>query len=316
MTKTRTPAPEITMWDCDGVLAYNSEELAMPVAAIVLNEQMKLLSAGAPQFDVADFTVRYAGGHFKDFVTLANDMLKPHNLVLPGYEELDVIKCARTVDVLTREARTAPDLSAALLANHAIGMKQCVVTSSELNRVLPCIEKIEGFSFGTHVYSAADTMKKLFGEIRPKPQPDVYVYAALDNDVFGRLTSGEETRGEYGAYKNAVFKALKDGTFEENRDIFLHNRATRAVAVEDSSGGVGAAVRASIPVIGYNGSTHIVDKAKHADMLLQKGAIAVFDNFTDVAASIAAMKGLTPRLVQQQQQQQQARHQPARMLRP
>ncbi len=309
MTSKRSLSPSIVMWDCDGVLAQNSEELAMPVAAIVLNEQMKLLHPQAPQFDVADFTVRYAGGHFKDFVTLANDMLKPQGLALPGYEELDVIKCARTIDVLTREARPAPDLAAALLSNHRIGMDQVVVTSSELNRVLPCIEKIEGFSFGNRVYSAADTMKALFGEIRPKPQPDIYIHAALDNNVFGRLTSGEETVGEYGYFKAAVHKALKEGIFEEHRDAFMHNRATRAIAVEDSTGGVGAAVRAGIPVIGYSGSTHIVDKQAHAAKLLEKGAVAVYDNFVDVATHIARIKGVEPRF-EQRQQQQQAQHRP------
>lgn len=255
--------PEVIFWDCDGVLANNSEALAMPIAGIILNEAMKALHPGAPQFDIDTFTTKYAGGHFSQFYKLAEDMLKGFDasLQLLPEAELDLLKVSRTVEVLSEKARPAADLSPMLRNMHALGFKQLVVSSSELNRVLPCVEKIVGYDFGGswspmgtgRVISAADTIAMIFGERRVKPMPDV-----------------------------AGFSAMAAGIYAE--------RSIKGLAIEDSASGAQCWKNDGIPFIGYVGGEHILDKDTHAKMLLEKGALAVFDNFKEMNAYVTSLK--------------------------
>ncbi len=248
----------VVFWDCDGVIAQNSESIAMPIAGIVLNEAMRELHPEAPQFDMTTFTTDYAGGHFTQFYKIAGEMMTPLGLTLPPYEDLDAIKIARTVSALAEGAKPAPELSGALQWLDAHGITQCVVSSSEFNRVLPCVDKVEGYDFGGpeyaggRVYSAADTMIRIFGEPRVKPMPDICYHAAKEQGVYT-------------------------------------NRAIASIAVEDSTSGGQAWKNAGIPFIGYVGSTHFETpeaRAAQREKLLKLGAVAVYDNFTDVAAHI------------------------------
>ncbi len=257
--------PQVVFWDCDGVLANNSEALAMPVAGIILNEAMKDLHPDAPQFDIDSFTTKYAGGHFSQFYAIAAKMLIDAKLdaQLPPEADLDILKVARTVEVLTEQALPPVDLNVALQTLDRAGLKMCVVSSSEFNRVLPCLDKISGYDFGGafheggRVFSAADSMERVFGRRIVKPEPDVAFFAASAMGI------GAE-------------------------------RGTKGIAVEDSASGVTCWVRAGIPVIGYTGGDHILDKQAHGAMLKEKGAIAVFDTMADVSRHIVSLRTPAP----------------------
>jgi beta-phosphoglucomutase-like phosphatase (HAD superfamily) len=269
--------PDVVFWDCDGVLAINSEALAMPIAGILLNEAMRRLHPEAPQFDIKNFTAKYAGGHFSQFYALAVEMLKDFDasLLLPAHDELDAEKVRRTVEVLTEQAMPAADMAATLEMLRNANLRQCVVSSSEFNRVIPCVEKIVGQDFGGaykarplnesknnipdsaltldqgRVFSAADTMLTAYGERRVKPMPDIAYYAAKA-------------------------MGLSD--------------LSRGVAIEDSTSGIECWVRAGIPVIGYTGATHILDKDAHAEKLMALGAMAVYPTVSDIGRHIIAMR--------------------------
>lgn len=253
--------PLVVFWDCDGVLANNSEALAMPIAGIILNEALHTVHPEAPQFDIAEFTVKYAGGHFKDFHRYAVEMLAEFDpaLVLPGLEELDAVKVSRTVEVLTEQAMPAADMAQTIDMLRQAGLKQCVVSSSEFNRVLPCVEKIVGQDFGGaykqdgtggRVFSAADTMMEVHGAKIVKPDPTI-----------------------------AFFAAEKMGLSD----------LSRGVAIEDSESGVKCWVNAGIPVIGYVGGDHILDRDAHAQKLRDLGAVAVYPTMTDIGRHILKM---------------------------
>lgn len=254
--------PRVVLWDCDGVLGYNNEAIAMPVAGHVLNDAVRGLTQdeailAVALYDIEKFTVEKAGGHFNQFYEEVAGKLKPYGLTLPALADLDVIKIQRTIDELSEHSRPAPNLSPALAKLTTAGFEHGVATSSEFNRVLPSLAKIEGFDFGKHVYSAADTMMELYGEKRPKPLPDVYIHAAAQ---FGLHTEEERRLG--------------------------------AVAVEDSKSGMKAAIAAKIEkyAFGYVGGPHIPNKKEHARMLMDQGAAEVFDDMLDLASHVISIR--------------------------
>lgn len=240
--------------DCDGVIGVNSEEIAMPIAAIVLNDAMKeLVGDAAPQFDLATFTQEYAGGHFSQFYAMAAKMLEPHGKSLPPIEVMDEIKLSRTVEALRRNVYPAADFAPAMKYLMNMGFIPAAVSSSEIVRVKPCIEKVQGHEriFGDRIYSAADDMLRVFGRKIPKPEPDIGLHVARQLGVYAK-------------------------------------RGTHGLAIEDSSSGVKCWVAAGIPVVGYVGGTHINDKKAHAESLMDLGAVAVFETFEALSRYVAS----------------------------
>ncbi len=233
------------IWDCDGVLV-DSEKLAMRVAAEIVDEALK--NSGKPGVDIDQFVVDYAGKHFS------------HMLADVGLDDpegnLDRIKMQRTIEVLTNDVETFAGLRESMQALKDRGVVQAVATSSELLRVLPCLDKHSLTDFfrgpdGTlHVYSAMDSLSPPV----LKPEPDIYLYAMK-----------------------------RIGACPEN-----------AIAVEDSASGATAAVRAGLRVLGFIGAGHIPagQKEAHGRKLQAIGVARVFDAYHGFSDCVAALPGL------------------------
>lgn len=230
------------IWDCDGVLV-DSEIIAMRVAGEVINDELKRL--GRDTLDVDQFIVDYAGGHF-------SQMLKAYNIT-EDLDRIDAIKVRRTIDELTSRVETFNLLPEALQAAQQRNMKQAVATSSELNRVLPCLEKHNLTSFFTnealpHIYSAVNSLPVA----KPKPDPDVYQLALQQLGVLPE----------------------------------------EAVAIEDSVSGVKSAIAAGLQVIGYVGGSHIPvsSRQQHAEKLKSYGAAVVIDSYESFVDAVKLLE--------------------------
>lgn len=239
---------ETVIWDCDGVLV-DSEIIAMRVAGeIIYDELANLKSHHVQNINRADFAAQividYAGAHF-------SQMLTPFGITEEAeHNRLDAIKMERTIDELSRNVETFHRLRETLSALQSRGIKMAVATSSELFRVLPCLEKHNLTEFFTdkdgmeHIYSAVDSLNMP----TPKPAPDIYLHA-MKMIGANRLTS---------------------------------------LAVEDSRSGVKSARAAGLNVVGFTGGSHIplTHTACHAQMLTENGAFKVVSSAVDIFHTI------------------------------
>jgi len=239
------------IWDCDGVLV-DSEKIAMRVAAQIVNQALK--DGGKPGIDEDAFVVEYAGKHFMHMVQDCGlDDTNGH---------LETLKMQRTIEELSKHVDTFSGLFEVLTNLKAKGVKLAVATSSELSRVLPCLDKhglTEFFkdNLGVpHIYSAMDSLETP----SLKPKPDIYIHAC----------------------KN------------------LGLAAADVVAVEDSPSGVQSARSADLRVVAFIGASHIPldQKHTHTESLLRAagidGIIGVIDDYTkvpDFSAFVASSAG-------------------------
>lgn len=231
------------IWDCDGVLV-DSEIIAMRVAAEIVHEA--LIESGREGVDIDAFIVNYAGKHF-------SHMLEDCGLA-DANGDLDTIKMQRTIDELTAHVETFPRLKETLQYFKNKGVRMAVATSSELSRVVPCLEKHGLLEFFTdaagksHVYSAVDSLEKP----KLKPEPHIYLHA---------------------------MKQI--GATQKN-----------TIAVEDSPSGVKSARAAGLRVMAFTGAHHIPlgQAISHGERLKELGAEWRISSYADMPEIVSNIR--------------------------
>jgi len=152
------PAPQLIIFDCDGVLV-DSEIVAARVEAELLTR------AGLP-IEAEELAERYAGLTFRDILlALERDASTPLQASL--IDEAETLVDRR----LASEVRAVEGAAAAAAA---VKTAKCICSNSSAQRIETMLERT-GLKalFGNNVFSARDTPSG-----QPKPAPDVFFYAA------------------------------------------------------------------------------------------------------------------------------------------
>ncbi|EIM75660.1 hypothetical protein A33O_07540 [Nitratireductor aquibiodomus RA22] len=152
------PAPELVIFDCDGVLV-DSEIIASRVEARVLTQ------AG---FEITpeELASRYAGLTFKDILlSIEENADAPLQATLIDQAESEVDKKVR------KEVKPLEGVHEAVAA---VTMPKCVCSNSSYERVEAMLSRTRLLPFfKDHIYSSLETPSR-----QPKPAPDVFLYAA------------------------------------------------------------------------------------------------------------------------------------------
>ena len=240
--------------DCDGCL-LDSESLAMGDLGAKMHEG--LIAAGYKgEFDIPGFITGYAGWHAKNIV----EDIAAKTGVTPDLDKIVAAHKLSVIETLKRDVQTFEGMGSVLsLLTSGAKYGSAVVTSSELARVQPGLEKNEIFRHfvqgdTTHLYSGPDVMNRKLAEdpaspFKLKPAPDIYLHAA-------------ETMG---------VDITRTGTFE------------------DSFSGAKSAVAAGIGyIVGFVGGSHIPHNGKeeHARKLLEIGVHRVVRDVREIPLAI------------------------------
>ncbi|WP_159590623.1 HAD family hydrolase [Chelativorans xinjiangense] len=190
------PAPDLIIFDCDGVLV-DSEIVAARVEAEMLREAGYEISA-------EEIAQRYSGLTFRDILMSIEkeaEMLFQASLI--DHAE------ARTDERLRREVKAINGVAQAVAA---ITVKKCICSNSTGERIAAMLKKT-GLSplFHGVIFSSLETPSK-----RPKPAPDVFLFAA------------EKMEAD----------------------------PSRTFVIEDSVHGIAGARAAGMRVIGFTGASH------------------------------------------------------------
>ncbi len=152
------PAPDLVIFDCDGVLV-DSEIIAARVDAELITK------AGFP-IEPEELSERYAGLTFR-------------NILLEIEKEASIPLQASLIDDEQRmlDKRLAREVKAIDGAREAVALtpyKRCVCSNSSKARLEIMLTKTGILPlFGGDIFSAIDTPN-----VRPKPTPDIYLHAA------------------------------------------------------------------------------------------------------------------------------------------
>ncbi len=152
------PAPELVIFDCDGVLV-DSEIIASRVEARVLTE------AG---FEITpeELASRYAGLTFKDILlSIEENAEAPLQATLIDRAESEVDRKVR------KDVKAIDGVHEAVAR---IPLPKCVCSNSSHDRVEAMLTRTQLLPlFNGYIYSALETPTR-----QPKPAPDVFLYAA------------------------------------------------------------------------------------------------------------------------------------------
>ncbi|KAM3099569.1 HAD family hydrolase [Phormidesmis sp. 146-35] len=231
---------KVVLFDHDGTVV-DSEIIALKSAWQLTSEVAQAFS-GAKFYDLPEFVKRFAGKPYRDILALLYADA-PTALTEADLERLVIEEENRAIDHLTIEARATPGTPQVLSDLRDQTIEFALVSNSSLRRLSACLAASELTAYfpDDRIFSAHDSLSTR----RPKPLPDIYLYAA---------------------------KALK-------ADI------SHCVAVEDSISGVKSAVAAKIPqVVGYIGGTHInqSERSSRASMLRSAGAHFIIEQMPDL----------------------------------
>lgn len=190
------PTPDLVIFDCDGVLV-DSEIVAARVEAEMLREAGHDITA-------EELAERYAGLTFRDILIRIEEeaqMLFKASLI--DHAE------ARVDERLRKEVKPISGVAEAIAS---LSLKKCVCSNSSAARIAAMLERTGlNLFFEGMVFSSLATPSK-----RPKPAPDVFLYAA-------------EKMGAEPA---------------------------RCIVIEDSVHGITGARAAGMRVIGFTGASH------------------------------------------------------------
>lgn len=190
------PQPDLVIFDCDGVLV-DSEIIAARIEAALITE------AGYA-IDAEEIAGAYAGLTFKDI------LLKVEEKARIPFQASLIDRAEAMIDrALTTEVRA---IEGAAQAVASVTVPHCIVSNSRTERVNISLERTRLKPlFGDRIFSSLETPTR-----KPKPAPDVYLFAAK------------------------AMGAQPGNTF----------------AVEDSVHGVASAKAAGMRVIGFTGAAH------------------------------------------------------------
>jgi len=190
------PQPDLVIFDCDGVLV-DSEIVAARVEAEMLREAGYDISA-------EELAERYSGLTFKDImmhIEKEAQMLFQASLISQAEAKVD--------ERLRAEVKAIPGVAEAVLS---LSVKRCICSNSSEERIAAMLQRTRlAPLFEGVIFSSAATPTK-----RPKPAPDVFLYAA-------------ERMGA---------------------------EPTKTIVIEDSVHGITGARAAGMRVIGFTGASH------------------------------------------------------------
>jgi HAD superfamily hydrolase (TIGR01509 family) len=152
------PAPDLVIFDCDGVLV-DSEIVAARVEA-------ELLTAAGFEITPEELAARYSGLTFRDIMLAIEheaEMLFQASMI----EEAEAMVDKR----LAREVRPIEGAAQAVLS---VSGPKCICSNSSAHRIEAMLQRT-GLArfFGDNIFSALDTESR-----KPKPAPDVFLHAA------------------------------------------------------------------------------------------------------------------------------------------
>nr|WP_247876627.1 HAD family hydrolase [Ochrobactrum sp. CM-21-5] len=189
-------APSLIIFDCDGVLV-DSEIIAAEVESALLTEAGYQIAAD-------EMAERFAGLTWQDILlTVEREAGIPLSASLLDKSEsiLD--------ERLKNEVQPVEDI---LEVVSALKLPKCICSNSSSARLETMLKRVDLYDlFAPHIFSAKDV-----GNRKPKPAPDVFLYAA---EQFG-INPGD------------------------------------AIVIEDSAHGIQGARAAGMRVIGFTGGAH------------------------------------------------------------
>lgn len=189
-------APELVIFDCDGVLV-DSEIVAARVEA-------EMLRKAGHEITAEELAERYSGLTFRDILL----HLEREAQMLFKASLIDEVE-ARVDERLRREVKA---ISGAAEAVASISSRKCICSNSSEKRIADMLERTRlAPFFEGRIFSSLSTPTK-----RPKPAPDVFLYAAE-----------------------------KMGAEPAN-----------TIVIEDSVHGINGARAAGMRVIGFTGASH------------------------------------------------------------
>ncbi|HBB31032.1 MAG TPA: HAD family phosphatase [Cyanobacteria bacterium UBA8803] len=237
---------KVVLFDHDGTVV-DSETIALKSAWRLTNEVAREF-AGAQHYELEDFVKSFAGKPYRQILaSIYGDSFTTLN-------ERDINRLVaqeekRAIEQLSVYARATEGTPEVLSSLRDDGFEYALVSNSSLQRVGACLSAaaLTDYFSSEQVFSAHDSLPVP----RPKPLPDIYLYAVkcLDAEVSG------------------------------------------CVAVEDSISGVKAAVAAGIgQIIGYVGGTHISEdeRTSRVDALVSAGAQQVIERMHDLIGTLSA----------------------------
>jgi beta-phosphoglucomutase-like phosphatase (HAD superfamily) len=239
------PHPKMVLFDHDGTVV-DSETIALKSAWKLTNE-VALEFSGAQHYELEDFVRSFAGKPYREILK----KIYPESTTI---NERDIDRLVaeeenRAIERLSVEAKATEGTPQVLSYLRDGGFEYALVSNSSLQRLSACLgaAALTDYFPSEQIFSAHDSLPVP----RPKPLPDIYLYAVkcLDAEVSG------------------------------------------CVAVEDSISGVRSAVAAGIgQIIGYVGGTHISEdeRSSRADALVAAGAHQVIERMHDLIGLLSA----------------------------
>src|SRR4028119_2352183 len=238
---------KVMLFDHDGTVV-DSETIALKSAWKLTNEVAREF-LGAQHYELEDFVKSFAGKPYREILK------KIYADSLSTLNERDVDRLVaqeekRAIERLSVEAKATKGTPEVLSYLRDDGFEYALVSNSSLQRLSACLTAaaLTDYFPSEQIFSAHDSLPVP----RPKPLPDIYLYAVkcLDAEV------------------------------------------SDCVAVEDSLSGVRAAVAAGIGhIIGYVGGTHISEdeRSSRADGLVSAGAHQVIERMDDLIGLLSAI---------------------------
>ncbi|MBD1842062.1 HAD family phosphatase [Cyanobacteria bacterium FACHB-63] len=230
---------KVVLFDHDGTVV-DSEIVALK-SAWKLTAEVACEFSGARHYDLPDFIKHFAGKPYREILgQIYADA--PMALTEADIQRLVLEEEDRAIDHLSIDAKPTEGTPAVLDELCDRGIEFALVSNSSLRRLEACLAASElmGY-FGDRVFSAADSLPVR----RPKPLPDIYLYAAQ----------------------------------------CLNAEVSNCIAIEDSISGVKSAVAAEIPmIVGYVGGTHITEdeRSDRISVLRSAGVHFVIEQMSEL----------------------------------
>lgn len=237
----RLQRKNVVLFDHDGTVV-DSETIALKSAWKLTNEVAREFP-GARCYDLENFIKNFAGKPYREILKSIYAS-SPTTLSDRDIDRLVAEEENRAIERLRVEAKPTVGTLQMLSYLRDTGVEYALVSNSSLQRLNACLNAagLTEYFPSKLVFSANDSLPVR----RPKPLPDIYLYAAkcLEADV------------------------------------------SDCIAVEDSTSGIKAAVAAGIgQVIGYVGGTHISndERKSRASALVSAGAQQIIDRMYDLS---------------------------------
>ena len=230
----------VVLFDHDGTVV-DSETIALESAWRLTSEVAREF-AGAQHYELGEFVKSFAGKPYREILK----KIYPDSLTTLNERDIDRLVAEeekRAIERLSVQAKATEGTPEVLSYLRDGKVEYALVSNSSLQRLSACLSSaaLTDYFPSEQIFSAHDSLPAR----RPKPLPDIYLYAVkcLDAEV------------------------------------------SLCVAVEDSISGVKSAVAAGIgQIIGYVGGTHVSEdeRTSRADALMSAGAQQVIERMHDL----------------------------------